>query len=169
MGAIQALCFRTVVLFTPVGITLRECVIHAIAASSSHCESSPWLAFLLKGKSIAAMSGEGEKRGAGRKLLSRRIDPTCQQERKKKKKGRTPVRNLNNYCCSLQINDLLVSTWHTTWVTFQIFEPLLKTIKRKNYLLWHWMSWTGIKARWTQMAYCASDQLIWYLQTHLDE
>lgn len=70
------------VFLAPAGITLRECVIHAIAAPRSHCESSPWPAFLLKGKSIAAVFGEGER--AGRKLLSRRIDLRCQQEGEKK-------------------------------------------------------------------------------------
>lgn len=69
-------------LFVPAGITLKESVIHAIVASSSHYESSPGLAFLLKGKSIAAMSGEVDR--AGRILLSQRIDSRYHWERKKK-------------------------------------------------------------------------------------
>lgn len=48
---------------------------------------------------------------AGRKLLPRRIDPRCQQERKKKKTktvGRTPFRYLNNYCCGPEINKIFI-------------------------------------------------------------
>lgn len=50
-------------LFAPAGFLLKESVIHTIAASSSHCKSSPGLAFLLKRKSISAMSGEEGRRG----------------------------------------------------------------------------------------------------------
>lgn len=62
--------------------------------------------FLLEGKSIAAMSGEGERSGGlGENFCLKESIQHVSSTEKKKTVGRTPVRNLNNSCCGLQIND----------------------------------------------------------------